>query len=397
TYQETRTYVVITQAKMLTVEDDEYFALQVRSLGKNEDDLIMNTSQVDSFNQTVLSSEKTNTLDLAQVSEVTSKAAITTMINAYQLMDKYTVYHQSTYQVLSANDKIIILNNRNLNGIDEVVNIQYAVSTQHTNVRSYPTNHYANSAAVDRFQETGFGAGIPMIIYHQSLDQEWYFIRMFNYAGWVHQNDIALCNRAMFLNYVDPQEFIVVTDPLIMIGFAPVRMGTVLPIQDGQTVSFPTRNANGTLSISLLTFPQGSYHVGYLSLTYRLLFHQAYKLLGKSYSWGDKNPEGLDCSSTQAAIYGCFGFKMGRNTSNQRTTNLYGKTISSQAISSISSLLPGTLLYTSSHVLMLLGVDQSGTAWLLHNTTSGNICKLQTLQSYGTSSILYILEIQPLS
>jgi len=46
---------------------------------------------------------------------------------------------------------------------------------------------------------------------------------------------------------------------------------------------------------------------------------------------------------------------------------------------------------------MLLGVDQSGTAWLLHNTTSGNICKLQTLQSYGTSSILYILEIQPLS
>jgi hypothetical protein len=312
-------------------------------------------------------------------------------------MDKYTVYNASGSQPLTSTDKNVILANRNLSGIAETTTIHYAISTQHTNVRSYPTYHYSSSMAIDRFQETGFGAGVPMIVYHTSLDQEWYFIRMFNYAGWVNKQEVALCDRATFLEFVNPSSFLIITSPYILVGDAHVRMGTRLPLDQGTQVRFPTRLANGTLAIELVELPEYSYHVGYLSYTYRLLFAQAYKLLGSPYSWGDKNPIGFDCSSTQAAIYNCFGFQLGRNTSNHWATSTYGKTLETVSISSISSLMPGTLLYTSSHVLMLLGVDEDGVAWLLHNTTSGNICKLQSLPSYGVSSIRYILELHPQS
>ncbi len=398
TYQTTtfsETFTVYTKARDLTVEDAGYFAKQVSLYGKTEDELIMNEVQIASFNQTVLATSGTNTANLALISETITRSTLTTQINAYQLIDRYPIYHETLQTQLSSSDKTAILNNRNLGNIAEVVNIQYAISTTHTNLRSYPTHHYSNSSSVDRFQETGFGVGIPMVVYHTSLDSEWLFVRMFNYAGWVPTSSVGLCSRNVFLSYVTPSSFITITTPVLMIQNQPLRMGTILPSNELNQIAFPKRLANGSLIVEYVSLEADAYHIGYLPMTYRNLFTQAYLLLGYTYSWGDKNPLGFDCSSTQSAIYACFGLRLGRNTSNQWATATYGKSISSASITTLSSYLPGTLFYTTSHVLMYLGQDAEGVAWLLHNTSSGNICKLQTLSSYGTSTIKYVLEIHP--
>ena len=42
---------------------------------------------------------------------------------------------------------------------------------------------------------------------------------------------------------------------------------------------------------------------------------------------------------------------------------------------------PGTLIFTSSHVMMYIGEDENGVSYLYHNTTSkGGGCILQPLE-----------------
>jgi hypothetical protein len=56
---------------------------------------------------------------------------------------------------------------------------------------------------------------------------------------------------------------------------------------------------------------------------------------------------------------------------------------------------PGTLIFTSSHVMMYIGENEKGVSYLLHNTNSGNgECILQSLDSYGGSKIIGTLKLQ---
>src|SRR5690606_14498292 len=92
-----------------------------------------------------------------------------------------------------------------------------------------------------------------------------------------------------------------------------IRMGYTIPYasktSEAFELEFPTRKSDGTLEIKNISYPNdGSVSDGYIEYTYKNLLTQAYKLVGMQYSWGDKITDGLDCSSTQAAIYNCFGF-----------------------------------------------------------------------------------------
>ena len=161
-------------------------------------------------------------------------------------------------------------------------------------------------------------------------------------------------------------------------------------------INFPKVASDGSLDLVEVELPKTSaYHVGYLTYNYKNVFEQAFKLLGIDYSWGDKDKLGRDCSSTMNAIYKCFGFMMPRNTSNQVAIPTYGSKVSGLTNTSIKNYKPGSMIFTSSHVMLYLGEDQTGTAYLLHNTTSGNgECILQSLNSYGGSRINGVLKMQ---
>lgn len=393
----TKTYTLTTAARELNYKDPEYFINNLHDKGFDVNETIMNASEIASFNNTVIASSNAKTLDLEKQPTIVSGSTILNMINSYSNIDKYTIYNHETKTKILESEKSSILNNRNLDRINTSIEVGYAVSTTHTVLRSYPTMNYSNSEAMDRFQETGFSAGTPMLLYHKSLDNNWYFVQMFNYYGWVPASSVGECSRDVFLNFLNPNKFIVVLDNILEINNEYIRMGYKLPYsaksEDDYTIIFPTRTFDGFLLLKDIKVEiSASVSDGYIPYTYSNLLNQGYKFVGISYSWGDKFYNGLDCSSTMAAIYACFGFQMGRNTSNQWATETYGKA-TSMTNEKLKSYQVGTLLYTSSHVLMYIGVDKDGNCWMLHNTSTGNICKLQTLSDYGESKINHTLEL----
>ena len=119
-------------------------------------------------------------------------------------------------------------------------------------------------------------------------------------------------------------------------------------------------------------------------------------MLGIPYSWGDKVKEGRDCSSTQKEIYATFGFKFPRNGGNQNDIPTYGASTPGITINKlVSEYDPGTIIFSSGHVMMYIGTDEDGVAYIFHNTSAGNgECILQKLQSYGINKIIGTLRTQ---
>ena len=252
---------------------------------------------------------------------------------------------------------------------------------------------------MDRFQETSLNVGEGVVIYHTSHDGNWYFVQAQNYNGWIEKQYVGLTDYDTMYSFVKTENKLVVISDYVLIENAHVRMGQYFPLlsktDDNYTISFPINN-NGSLELKEITLGKtDDYSEGFLDYTYKNIFTQAFKLLGIDYSWGDKSKLGRDCSSTMNGIYQSFGFMMPRNTTNQVAIPQYGKKVSGVTVSYMESYNPGTLIFTSSHVMMYLGKDASNVAYLLHNTTSGNgECILQSLTSYGGNRINGILELQ---
>ncbi len=387
------TYSMSTADYWLQILADEY----------NINKTILTSTQIDYFNQQVLSDySKTKVVDFNNIAKTTTSTNVTSMINNYSNMNSYTVYNgvTSTGTALSTSEKTTILNNRNLSAIPTTVTVEFGLIVDFAWVRSYPTNYYSSSLTMDRFQETSLNVGEGVAIYHESLDGEWYFVQAQNYNGWVEKKYIATCKYDVMINFLNAIDKLVVISDYVTIENAYVRMGQAFPLTSttstNYNITFPTRNTDGTLNLKAVSLSKtADYNVGYLDYTYKNLYTQAFKLLGIEYSWGDKYKTGRDCSSTMNSFYTCFGFKMPRNTSSQRSTPTYGESVSSFTTTKMQNYHPGTLIYSSGHVMMYIGEDASGNPYLLHNTNASNKgCITQTLSSYGPSNIIGILKMQ---
>ena len=175
-----------------------------------------------------------------------------------------------------------------------------------------------------------------------------------------------------------------------------LRMGDKVPYksvdENGFIALMPKKCNDETLCITETLVPNDEkVNDGFMTYNYNNLYELGFKLLGTAYRWGDYMIDGRDCSSTQNAIYHCFGFVMPRNTSNQNKIPGYSSTVSGLNDTSMRTYPIGTLIFTSSHVMMYIGEDETGASYLLHNSGS---CKLQTLFSYGGSNMIATLTIR---
>lgn len=362
---------------------------------------ILDENGIKAFNDKVLSDySKTEVKDVLAISATATSFYVKSMIDAYTNINKYTVYNHETKSAISSTEKTNILNNRNYDAVPSSVTVKYGIICDFAWLRSYPTNHYSNNYDMDRFQETTLNVGEGVAIYHISQDGNWYFVQAENYNGWVEKRHVATCSYDELKTFLQPTERLLVISDYSIIEEKHVRMGQSFPLLSQNNASykinFPKVASDGSLDLVEVELPKTSaYHVGYLTYNYKNVFEQAFKLLGIDYSWGDKDKLGRDCSSTMNAIYKCFGFMMPRNTSNQVAIPTYGSKVSGLTNTSIKNYKPGSMIFTSSHVMLYLGEDQTGTAYLLHNTTSGNgECILQSLNSYGGSRINGVLKMQ---
>ena len=363
---------------------------------------ILTPDEIKAYNNQILSDySKTKVVDVTKLPKTTTISEITNMIVRYQNMYKYTVFKPNIagtgYVSISSTEETKILNNRDIDNITG--EIKYGIVVDFGWLRSYPTNYYSNDYDMDRFQETSLNVGEGVVIYQTSYDGDWYFVQAQNYNGWIEKKYVALTTYETMANFVNVENKLVVISDYVIIENAHVRMGQYFPLvsqtDNSYTISFPISN-DGLLELKEITLAKtNDYSVGFLDYTYENLFRQAFKLLGIDYSWGDKSKYGRDCSSTMNGIYQSFGFMMPRNTSNQVAIPGYGVKVSGVTVSLMESYKPGTLIFTSSHVMMYLGKDASNVAYLLHNTTSGDgACILQSLTSYGGNRINGILKMQ---
>lgn len=376
--------------------------LQTMSKKYNISKIILNEEEINEFNKKVVSDySKTKVIDVKNIEKTLTKSYVSGLINNYSNINKYTVYDHTTYTSISSAVKNQILSNRNLDNIPQSIDVKFGIVTDFAWLRSYPTNNYSNDYDMDRFQETSLNVGEGVAIYHESLDGEWYFVQAQNYNGWMEKKNVAICSKEEMVNFLDPTERLVVISDYVVLETAHVRMGQAFPLIENSekyVIKFPTRNSDGELLLKELTLEKtDDYSVGYLEYTYENVLTQAFKLLGIDYSWGDKSKAGRDCSSTMNGIYTSFGFMMPRNTSNQVSVPTYGTkfTQGTFAVYKMKDYAPGTMVFTSSHVMLYIGEDENNVSYLLHNTTSGNgACILQSLSSYGTTKMIGTLEMQ---
>lgn len=383
-----------------SINDVNYW-LQILSSKYDIKKTILTPEKIANYNKSITSNySKTEVLDVTKVSKVSTKNYVNSMITGYSNMNRYTVYDNDSKTAISTATKNQILANRNLDNIPDSVNVKFGLIVDFGWLRSYPTNHYSNNYSMDRFQETTLNVGEGVAIYHESLDKEWLFVQALNYNGWIEKKYVAECSYDEMVAFLQAEEKLVVISDYVVIESAHVRMGQAFPLlhtsENFYKISFPTRNSDGTLKLKEISFAKSDdYNVGYLDYTYENVFKQAFKLLGIDYSWGDKEKDGRDCSSTMNAIYNSFGFMMPRNTSNQVAIPTYGLYLNGLTNAQVMTYKPGTLVFTSSHVMLYIGQNAEGKPYLLHNTNAGNgECILQSFESYGGSKMIGVLRMQ---
>lgn len=382
------------------------------NLYDDSDELIMTKDEIKLFNERTLKNGNTNIVDLLKIKPQITKIELVNLINQYQIPD----YQYLDNNIITNTDKNLLLEKRNLDNISEVVDVKYGIITNNTSMRSFPTSQKITSSIdgdFDYFQETGLKIGEGVIIYHQTADQKWSFVRAINYAGWIKSCDIGLCTKDQFAEFLNPEKFIIITANKYSlfkssynedISNIILDMGTKLPILknppavvDRRTTIgcyvalIPRTNVDGMLKVVQVAIPvTDDVANGYLDYNLKNLYTQALKLVGTPYGWGDMDGN-RDCSSTVSAIYKCFGFIMPRNTSNQ--DDIPGSVVS------LANIKPGSLIFTPGHVLFYLGqVDNHH--YVLHNFTkyktspsgptySAMSCHITTLDLYRSNGVQY--------
>ena len=403
TYKElTATIKIIVTEEIKVYEKTDYrYWTNLLKLKYDVEEPLMTQAQINAFNEAVYSDySKSKVYDLKKLPLTVSGQTVKNLINNYSNMNSYPVYKDSSTQA-TTEEKNAVLENRNLSVLGtKDIEASYGIIVNFATMRSYPTLYISvknGQFQYDRFQETGLTVGEAVIIYHYSADKEWCFVQAENYIGWIQSENVAKCTADEFNQYYRSDKYMLCIAERMEIDGTVLRMGDKVPYKSlddkGFVALMPKRCNDETLCITETLVPNDEkVNDGFMTYNYTNLYELGFKLLGTAYRWGDYMIDGRDCSSTQNAIYHCFGFVMPRNTSNQNKIPGYSTTVSGLNDTTMRTYPIGTLIFTSSHVMMYIGEDETGASYLLHNSGS---CKLQTLSSYGGSGMIATLTIRP--
>jgi len=371
---------------MPNVTDDMLDACYWINKMDNPDRLIMNTDQIETFNREIIERLPGTVYNLADYPSSLTKGQLTSYIDiAFPAAPAYIGTKEVSASYWQKLRRLL-----NLNDIKETNPVKYGLTVRRSNLKVFPTadiiSDDPNDPAFDLFQNSSILAAEAVLILHQSPDNQWYFVQMYNCSGWVPAADIALCNRATWLDYQNEKEFIVVTgnsitldnDPLLPeISEMEFTMGTKLPlvaneempvtlrdrrVYQNYVVKLPLRGALGQVEFVMAPIPiSNDLYVGYLPYTRANIIRQTMKMQGERYCWGGML-NGRDCSAMVLEIYRTFGFRLARNTSSQAASA--GKTLTFSDSYSIAyreqllqNLKPGAVLHFPGHEMIYLGED----------------------------------------
>ena len=263
--------------------------------------------------------------------------------------------------------------------IKAVNTVRYGVVVDRSDLRSFPTLQRAFDSPgdydFDNWQETAVDPATPVRVYHTNPQGTFVFVRTPDYRGWLPLNKVAITDKATWQIYAAPAAPAVVTGRLLNLKAGSrtqlYQMGTAIPTKGGNLL-LPTRDTKGHLAIvPVKASYNASLHQGCLPYTTNNTLRLAFHHLGAPYGWGGMK-HSVDCSAFVQDVYKAMGIKLPRNGDEQEKA-FPGKSFRglshSARLQAAAKLAPGSVIFTPTHVMMILGNHQ-GQPYMIHSLGS---------------------------
>lgn len=277
--------------------------------------------------------------------------------------------------------------NCGLDALPTVCEIRYAVTIDRTNLRLLPEAdgwfESKDDTHYDKLQATAIDPGEPVIALINSKDDQFVFIETRTYASWIKPDTLAFTDRATWLKYAEPQNYLTVISSrkTIPSGKAFYQMGgrillraTELQKDGSWAIYVPSVDANGTIIEQGLNIPNDNGVVkGALACSENNLIRQAFRFLGEDYGWGglEKNVDG---SSFVQDVYRSVGIELPRDADKQEKSTTRSISLKNmnreQRLAIIKKSKAGSLLFAPGHVMIYLGTDEAGEPLAIHAMNS---------------------------
>lgn len=293
-----------------------------------------------------------------------------------------------------------------LDAVPEVQATSFGLVTRRASLRTFPTARQVfnqrGDTDLDRFQESAFFPGTPVVVVHTDRSGHWTFVVGEFYAAWITTEAVAIGDRRMVLGYRRREPSLIVTGPQVRTAHSPgeptlselvLEMGVRVPLLPdwpvdapandgsgaaGHVIDLPVRTPGGGLRIAPAMLPASS-DVSTMPLEYTraVLIRQAFKFLGERYGWGHAHGA-RDCSGFVSEVYRSVGIELPRNSQDQAASEAFDRLAFDANVDraartvALRQLQAGDLVYTPGHVMMVLGQTREG-PWVIHDTNRPNM------------------------
>lgn len=350
---------------------------------ENADKAIMNTKEIETFNQNTAHNKGTLTFfkDINQAyGSSWVKKSILGSYEGIKSRAKYFSDGNKIPRMFYARIKQEL----NVNSfLESSVETRYALTTAYCDQKIVPTElallKKKNQIYFDRNQNSALDIATPIAILHSTKDGLWHYGIGPTSSGWVESKNIAFGEKEEILNYVNSKNFVITTAAKTAVNIAGkyhdymrmgVRLPSILKLDDMTMVMIPTADENGNLVLSNATVKTANVHKGYLKYTPKTILTQAFKFLNAPYGWGGMYGE-QDCSKFIQEIYATVGLRLPRNSTSQSNVSeakleLSGlSNTSKQTFLRTTAMVGGSILHLKGHIVMYLG-EYKGEPYIIH-------------------------------
>jgi hypothetical protein len=274
---------------------------------------------------------------------------------------------------------------------------RFGLVTHRASLRTFPSARQVfnqrGDTDLDRFQESAFFPGTPVVVVHGDRSGDWVFVVGEFYAAWITTEAVAIGERRIVLGYGRREPSLIVTGPQVRtmpsedeptLSELVLDMGVRVPLledspasdgngTDAHVIELPVRTPGGGLRIARSMLPRhADVSPTPLEYTRGVLIRQAFKFLGERYGWGHAHGA-RDCSGFVSEVYRSVGIELPRNSQDQAASEAFDRLVfdanvdRAARIAALRRLQAGDLVYTPGHVMMVLGQTREG-PWVIHDT-----------------------------
>lgn len=215
----------------------------------------------------------------------------------------------------------------------------------------------------DDFQQSSLHVGMPLMVYHTSIDGAWLLVRSPMAWGWVDASSVAFVDESFRQAWQQAPLGAVVKEGVSLKNggafLALVNTGAVLPMDGAGTVLAPVRNVSAMAETVRVFVAAGDMLAMPQPLTAHAVAAIGDRMLGRNYGWGGMYGN-RDCSAMMRDLFAAFGIWLPRNSAAQAKAGVFHSLEGMTAQAKEKAILRGgepfrTLLWLPGHIGLYVG------------------------------------------